>query len=109
MLNIRRENIFLKKWLHHFFEVVFPLRAMRFCLVLVLVEGMQVGKLMNSSHQERVRIKIVIYGDAVTLAVVRRAVITKFCAAVVRYLKLALKVVDPAADERCCIRRKILF
>jgi hypothetical protein len=54
---------------------------------------------MHGCYQKSIRVQIVIYGDAVPFAVVRRAVITKFCAAVVRYLKLALKVVDPAAED----------
>ncbi len=64
MFNIRRENIFFKKRLHHFFEIIFPFRAMRFGFVLVLVPGMQVGKLVYGGYQKCVGVQIEINGDA---------------------------------------------
>ena len=67
MLNIRRKNILFKKWLHHFFKVVFPLGAVRFGFMLMLVPGMQVRKLMHGGYQESIGIQIVINGDAVPL------------------------------------------
>jgi len=71
MFNICRENIFFKKRLHHFFEVVFPLGTMRFGFVLVLVPGMQVGKLVYGSYQKRVGVQIKINGDAMPLVTMR--------------------------------------
>ena len=71
MLNIRRENILFKKRLHHFFEVVFPLGAVRFGFVLVFVPGMQVCKLVYGGYQKRVGIQIKINGDAMPLVAMR--------------------------------------
>jgi len=109
MLYIGRKNVLLEKGLHHFFEIIFPFGAMRLCLMRMLVPGMQVRKLVHGCHQEGVRVKIVIDGDAMALAIVRRAVVAKFTVAVSRDFKLAFKVVDPPADERGGIGRKIGF
>jgi len=54
---------------------------------------------VHGCHQEGVRVKIVIDGDAMALAIVRRAVVAKFTVPVSRDFKLAFKVVDPPADE----------
>ena len=109
MLNIRRENVLFEKRLHHFFEVVLPLCAMWFGFVLMFVPGMQVRKLVHSCYQERVWVQVIIYGDAVALAGVRRTVIAKLCVAVARDLKLAFKVINPPADQGSSIRRKVPF
>ena len=41
------------------------------------------------------------------LAIKGRAIVAKFTVAVSRDLKLAFKVVDPSADKRGCIGRKV--
>ena len=82
MFNICRENILLKKWLHHFFEVIFPFDAMRFCLMLMLVPGMQVRKFVYCCYQEGVRVQVVINGNTVPLTGMRGPVVAKFSVAV---------------------------
>ena len=109
MLNIRRENIFLKKGLHHFFEVVLPLRAVRFGFVLMLIPGMQVCKLMYSSYQESVNIQIIIDRDAVAFAIMWRTVITELAVPVAGNFKLTLKVIYPATNQRRGLWWKIPF
>ena len=109
MLNIGRKNIFLKKWLHHLLKIVFPLGAVWFYLVFVFVPGMQVRKLVYSSYQESVRVKIVVDRNAVTFPVVGWTIVAEFAIAVPGYLKLALKVIYPSADQGCSIRRQIFL
>jgi hypothetical protein len=77
--------------------------------LLMLIPGMQMGKLMYGGNQKSVRVKIVINRDAVTFPCIRRTVIAKFGTAVARNFKLAFKVVNPAANERGSIGRKIPF
>lgn len=80
---------------------------MRLGLLLVLIPGMQVRELVDGRHQKSVRVKIEIYRDTMPLARMRRAVIAKFAVTVPRNFELAFKVVDPAANKRGSLRRKI--
>jgi hypothetical protein len=99
VLHIRRKNILRKKRLHHLFKIGLPFGAMWLCFVFMLVPGMQVRKLVYGSYQECIRVQIKVNGDAVPLAIVRRAVIAKLGAAVARNFKFAFKVIYPAANK----------
>jgi len=107
MFNVIRKNVLFEKWLHHLFEVGFPLRSVGFSLVLMLIPGVQVCKLMNSSYQKSILIQIVVDGDTMPFPVVRGPVIAKFTVSVARNFKFTFKVVYPPADERRSIRREI--
>ena len=57
---------------------------MRFRFMRMLVPGMKVREFMYRCYQESIRIKIVIYRDAMALASVRGPVIAKFTVPVSR-------------------------
>ena len=82
---------------------------MGFCLILMFIPRMQMRKFMNSCYQEGKLIQIIIDRNAVTFAIMRRAVVAELADAVPGNLELALKVVDPSADERGRIGRKVFF
>ncbi len=107
MLHIRRKYLLLKKGLHHFFEIGFPLRAMWLGFVFMFIPGMQMGKLMHSSYQECINIQIVINGDAVAFSGMWWAIIAKLAVPVSGNLKLTLKVIYPTGYQRCSRRWKI--
>ena len=109
MFDIRRKKVLFEKWLHHFFEIIFPFGAMGFSLMLVFIPGMQMCKFMNSCYQEGKLIQIIVDGNAVTFVIMRRAVVAELAVAVPGNLELAFKVVDPSADERSGIGRKVFF
>ena len=109
MLYIGREDLLLKKWLHHFFEVSLPFCAVWLGFVLMLVPGMQVSKLMHGRHQEGVNVQIIIYRDAVPFAAMRGPIITKLAVTIAGNLKLTLKVIYPTGYQRRRRRGKIPF
>ena len=108
MLYIRGEYFLFKKRLHHLLKIVLPLGAVWLGFMLVLVPGMQVRKLVYSSYQKSVWVKIEIYRYAVPFAGMRGTIIAKLAAAVTRNFKLTFKVIYPAANKWCRIRGKIL-
>jgi len=80
---------------------------MWFGFMLMLVPGMQVCKFVYGSYQERVLIKVVVYRNTMPFAAMRGPVVAKLAVAVARDFKFTLKVVDPPANKRGSLRRKI--